>query len=782
MPRMEIRPTSMADPAPRALPTTDPPAHLTELAALLWGETSGARPLPPLGDLIGAAIALATARQRKCLLRLPGDPAELALVRWGDRVHVSGYETGAAPTVWLLDREVALDELLRQAVAAARASIEREPPSTEREVIARLASRAEEIAVVPDPHRAIKIHRRGGCIDDPGDRLPLAFSFEARIVPCPLGSESLAPARASSGRSALGVTAPLDPAPSSSRADLHALLFDGTLFVWARGRKIPLARGPIMLVAQRMVAAVRALVDADDDDRSAHVRLLAGSFHVAARLTADGSAALTLGSHPEASITVPALALRDAALPVLRLASDLVRALVSTDRSQGRNLRVRAFRDEVRALRRRVNARGRSFGFVNDDPDRIRAAVRAEIPDAPRTSLGRGAEGRLRFTERWRATVDELDAKSTFLCGDRVVVATPRRTIALGRDDGRVLWVREGNGGATCMVGRSLVRIGADGEIELCDVDDGETYAVSRIAPRMGAPIAISAGSTAAPLVVLAEGESRLSALDLRNGEPVWRYHGRGAGPIRATRVGRLLFVVTGEGILDAIDVTSGDIVWRFAERTRFVLAPAVTRDIVIAAGGEPGGRSGALFGIDLFTGELRFRRRISAPPAAAPVCAGSSVVVALGGRRGSLACFGPRHGELRWMVPDPGVGAGGACMSLDRSLLVNAPGGKLTAIDLDSGVTRFSQSLADPVADDVPRALDPILRGGALFVPAASVHVVRPADGSPLGAALPCDLVPDFVRVDERGWVYVAEESGHLAAYAPAPQLSLVSIDGGRG
>jgi hypothetical protein len=30
-------------------------------------------------------------------------------------------------------------------------------------------------------------------------------------------------------------------------------------------------------------------------------------------------------------------------------------------------------------------------------------------------------------------------------------------------------------------------------------------------------------------------------------------------------------------------------------------------------------------------------------------------------------------------------------------------------------------------------------------------------------------------MRVDERGWVYVAEESGHLAAFAPAPQLRLV-------
>ena len=32
-----------------------------------------------------------------------------------------------------------------------------------------------------------------------------------------------------------------------------------------------------------------------------------------------------------------------------------------------------------------------------------------------------------------------------------------------------------------------------------------------------------------------------------------------------------------------------------------------------------------------------------------------------------------------------------------------------------------------------------------------------------------------DWLRVDERGWVYIAEESGHVAAYAPVPHLSLV-------
>jgi hypothetical protein len=113
--------------------------------------------------------------------------------------------------------------------------------------------------------------------------------------------------------------------------------------------------------------------------------------------------------------------------------------------------------------------------------------------------------------------------------------------------------------------------------------------------------------------------------------------------------------------------------------------------------------------------------------------------------------------------------------LNVDRSLLVNAPNGRTTALSLDDGRVRWQRTLAHPVADDVPRRLEPVLRGGALFVPSARVHVVRLHDGSSIGDPLPCALIPDWMRVDERGWVYVAEESGHLAALAPAAQLSLV-------
>ena len=67
------------------------------------------------------------------------------------------------------------------------------------------------------------------------------------------------------------------------------------------------------------------------------------------------------------------------------------------------------------------------------------------------------------------------------------------------------------------------------------------------------------------------------------------------------------------------------------------------------------------------------------------------------------------------------------------------------------------------------------VLRGGALFVPSSTVHVLRPHDGSRIGEGLRCELVPDWIRVDERGWVFVAEESGHVNAHAPVPHLELV-------
>lgn len=732
----------------RLVPRTELEAHV-ELGRLLLGEAARGLPLPPVTDVLSALLALREGRRQKSLLPLGASPAELVLVRRGASVLVSYVVLESAPELRALDRPVPLEALLARCAAVAERLAASDSDPTSRALSLRLAERAREAAPMELGDEVAPVRKSGGALERPGPRVPLAFGFDADIVP-----------QADA------------PRAGSSTSDLHALLFRGSLWMWARGRRIPLARGPIMLAVARMVAAVRALLEAWESARPLHVRLRAGAFSVGVRLEREGSVSLTLGSEDEGSVTVPELRVEDAALPILRLASDVLRALVAVDRSQSRNLRVSALRDEVRALRRRVRAAPeRVESLVHEEPERLRAATE------PRVSMvvpAMRAPRLLRFDPRWEAEVEGLDAASTFLCGDRLVVATPRQTVALGRDDGRVIWAHREPAVASFITGTVLVRLAGDGRVVLCDVEDGEPYAEASLAPRVGgAPIGVLAGGgSIPPVAVLTEGRERLSAVDLRTGELRWRV-ACSASPFALRRAGRILLVAAGECV-SALDVANGELLWRARVPGRFSLAPAIDGDVVVLASATPGG-GGALLGVDLFSGRARWERALEAAPACAPMVAPGVAVLAVGGpRRARLSAFGIADGEPRWQIADPGAALGAACLPLDRALLVNGPAGAV-AVGLEDGELDWRRQLSHPMADDVPRRLEAVLRGGALFVPSAQVHVLRPQDGSSIGEPLPCELVPDWMRVDERGWVYVAEESGHVRALAPRPHLSLV-------
>ena len=88
---------------------------------------------------------------------------------------------------------------------------------------------------------------------------------------------------------------------------------------------------------------------------------------------------------------LPALDVPEAALPILRLASDLIRKLIAADRRQSHNLRVTALRSEVRALRRMIRARNRRESFENSDPERLRLP---QAQDRTRAGLSAYAQRR----------------------------------------------------------------------------------------------------------------------------------------------------------------------------------------------------------------------------------------------------------------------------------------------------------------------------------------------------------------------------------------------------
>ncbi len=720
-----------------------------DLQRALLGDGACGVALPPIFDVLGALLALGEGRRTKALLPLGTSPAELVLVRRGSHVLVSYVALDGVPEPRTLDRPVLLATLLMRcaSIASRLAAADSDPIS--RTLTLRLAERAQETTIADHYVDPTPITASGGALSQPGPKVALAFGFEAEVVP-----------------------AADPPRQGTANSDVHALLFRGRLWLWARGRRIALLRGPIALAAQRMVAAVRALVEAWEASRPANVRLRAGSFVVGVRLDREMHVALTLGSEEEGVITVPELSVEETALAILRLASDLVRALVSVDRSQSRNLRVVALRDEVRALRRRVRAQAPRFtSIVNDDAERLRASALTTRSSEP-TPMRTPAPRMLRFALRWEQAVEELDAASTFLCGDRLLVVTPRQSLALAREDGRVLWSRPDNVDASFMAGSVLVRLSRDGLLTLSDPNDGEPYAETVLAARTGALPArgiVAGGGAIPPVVIVSDDKRRLSAVDLRNGELRWRYGEPGSGSALLSRAGRIV-VVSSDDAVSALDVASGELLWRVAAQERFVVPPVCASDIVLVASERE------LFGIDLFSGRVLWQRQLDAAPAAPLLLGAGIAAIALGSARdASLAAFSPHDGELRFMVPDPGAALGGACLVVDRLLVVNAPAGRVAAISLDDGTERWSRRLSHPVADDVPRKLEPVLRSGALFVPSAQVHVLRPHDGSPIGEPLPTSLVPDWMRVDEHGWVYVAEESGHLCALAPLPQLALV-------
>ncbi|MBN1652962.1 MAG: PQQ-binding-like beta-propeller repeat protein [Deltaproteobacteria bacterium] len=728
-----------------------------DLRSLLVGSIEHVHELPVLSELISAVISLANGTRHKVILPLSESAAEFALVRRGEQVRIDFYGTESVPELFLRDRTIPLRTLVDACARAARAIADTQPESVIGQAMLQVAQRAEQSALVEDPHFDLLARNMvAGAVDDPGEQVPLAFGLSACVLPSvdtPNGSHSF--------------------------ADVHALLFDGELWVYSRGRRFSVTRGPVMLAIQRMVTAAKILVEAWQAGRELNARLCSQSFTIGIRLGKEGSVAMTLGGGQSDSLTIPALDVANATLPILRLASDVTRALIALDRIQARNLRITGLRGEIRLLRRIVLTHDRLDGFEADDPERLRLSATEpsqlnEISDP----IVRIPEGRLRYTERWSAEIDGLDAGTTFLCGDRIVVATAKLALALCRDRGEVIWSQPSMHASYFLTGKVLLRLLANGEVELCDLEYGSVFARGHITPRSaGPPLGMFAGGgNIPPVAILAEGRQRLVALDLRTGEPRWRFKSHALGPVRLCRAGRLLLVAGGGGSIDALDVASGEVVWRFSERARFCLAPSVTADVVIACSGEPGNNLGFSCGIDLYSGRLLWRRMLDSAANASPINAGSVVVIPVGGLRNSrVVGVDPSGGELLWNVPDPGIGRGGTALQVDDLLIVNSPSGRVCALDLLSGAIAWSRVLSDPTTDDVPRQLEPVLRHGALFVPTARVHVLRPADGVSLGNGLDCDLVPDFLRVDERGWAFIAEESGYLRSYAPAPYLSVV-------
>jgi outer membrane protein assembly factor BamB len=692
-------------------------------------------------------------RIAKCFVPLDGGPWELCLIVRDNHLHASVYRTGALPEIRWLDlpwRPLALATQCREALATLEPSL----PGPYTQELLPLIERLEQAANAPSP-----LPCRG---ED--TRVTWCTTAPSAVR---LRFDAIVPAVPSDGRGLV--------------SDLHALLFRGHITIEARGHKATLPEGFLFLQLERFVALCKPLLDAFATRKPLHARTHVGAAQVTLRLSGEGRLALGILGASGTSFTATNLDPREFALPVAQAAIALTRALCRCDRARGKNLRLRSLRTDARALRRIARDLRDATDKINDDPGLYRASAIPETPTTESESIDFTDNRRLRYQERWRAEIEGIDLNGVFVTADRVIVPGARELAALDKRTGTVLWSQPVGRAATTVVGDGILRLTARGDAELRDLQDGEVRWTSRIAPRAGSPAQVfSVCAVGLPrLVVIAEGERRLVALDQHTGEARWRFCARSGGSFKFKRVGRLLITASGDASLSALDVATGETVWRVSASTPFATTPCVHHETVFAIGGTIGRGRAQLFAVDAFTGTTRWCRNLPGAAASAPVATHAIVALVLTSPEGPrLIALHTDNGALAFEVPlgnSPLRGRPASLAAFGSLLVANLPSGRVCATDTPHGAVLWSRVLGSPRETDIPRRLDVQLRAGALFVPQTSLGVLRPRDGASIADLSVCELVPDLVRIDEECAVYVGEESGHLRCYEPVARLAVI-------
>jgi len=745
-----------------------------------------------LRDLALALVDLARRTRAKATVGFYEEPWEMCVERFGATACVSVYQTGADPQVAVYDRAVPFDDIVtavREAMDHLLASGDRLPAgglelAAAAELlrgVAPVAGQDETGAGVPAPVLVLVEADRDA---------PLAFSTEFSMRSGDCASDSTSPRAGTRGRRMDG--------QAIERADLHALLFPGRVRAEIRGHVVDLGHCHPLLVAERLVDLARRAFDAWERGLALHARGETAGVLIGVRVRTSGELALTLGSsRVEAGApgrrrvqTFPALGAADLLDAAHAFGRSLVRAILRHDRAQTNNLRLGPLRQALRHATESLREASQTDSKVNAAPEPYRAyaaAIDGARDQAPATLPA----SRLRYAPRWRAVVPGIDLRATYLCGDRLVVGSATEMWALDRTTGRVLWRTDALRGTSVVTPGGIARLAPDGALRVYGFESGEITLRTRIAPRTGGPVAGAVVHLPGlpKLVIVTEGDHHLVAVDLTSGESRWRWswgrrcssQGRNLPTPRMKRAGRLAYFTCGDGALTALDVMTGTVVWRLRDRLRFRTPPTVVHDaLFVVAGGAHG--LARMHCVDPYSGHVRWSKPLGDENApctvqGGPIATSGAVAAALRHKGGlALAAFrredgAPVPSHTRVVAP-----IATSWMGVDDAFIGNAPTGELVAIDEASGDLRWRQVLGPcPLESDVPRRLEPVLRCGALFVPHTEVVVVRPRDGKVLGAISPTEAIPDLLRVDERCDVYVAEESGHLIAFAALPRLALV-------
>lgn len=721
-------------------------------------------------DMLLAVRDIALGRRKKVSVSFYEGPWEIVLFGEGGNVLISFMRVGSAPEVVIQDHVVSLAALggtvvtasdrLRKCATRVEQELKRDPLIEEMDLLAaEIRGALLASSEVPAQDEVEPVRYRSRTFNREKSSARLSFAFELTAT----------------HRDLLGSV-------TKGRADLHSLLAHGVLVAFAGSHRLVVGEGRLFLQVERLLTALKHLLTAWEQGRRMHVRLHGDTLQVGLRLGEDEKVALTLGQvgSTKKAITLAELTVAEVAKPLLALGRDMRRAIKTVSPLQRHNPRFDSFRRELASAENWYRDLTRPPVVAEDaEPYQFEGEESDGLVTHGRPAVTLTEARRLSYSERWWLEAEGLDVSGTFLCGDRVVVTARETVMALDRDRGELLWRIEAPPAYSLMAGHyGLVRLEPSGRASLVDLRDGRTRWEAQLRPRAGEPVGAQVGGVHGPrLVVLTEGERGLVALDLNTGEQRWRFSAWRGRNYQLRPAGRLLLVTCGDSAVYGLDADTGELAWRHTARATFESRAIAYRDSALASGGPPGGRDARIFCTDLASGRFRWVKVLDVGVTGAIVGVnGDTVVVPARHRSGGALLVGLslQTGEERWRRWLEGWGKF-ELLAVDDQVVACGAGGLATAIDARDGAIRWSHSFGFADPDDVPRRLEPVLRGGALFVPADTVYVINPRDGSVIKRLGGDGLVPDLLRVDERCGIYVAEEAGYVAAYGVAAQLSVV-------
>ncbi len=718
------------------------------------GETQGYALLSELGH---AVASLSAGRRPRATAQICGDDQawELGLETDGKYTLLSVFRAGPCPEVAVHERRVETSELARGVLEALDAALSTSLPGNVVSFLesARSVLRSAPLSAKKIPRRLVQDRIEPEAVG--GITISATAAFRAEEPPRASGAEV-------------------------ERADLHSLLVRGRFRFNAGRRSISLERAQLFLLTERLIWMAEDVLDSWQSARPVFRRVhLDGARLGVRRGPGDGPVALTVtpsGNDAAEALTLPDLDAASFVEAIARFAREFADRVTAHDPAQSSNLRLAVLLESSRVLLERLDDVRADDTLTNHEPDTYRSFGLPSV--APKADGLWSQGGRMRFTPRWVATVPNLDLRSTFLCGDRLIVGSSREIACLDPRTGSIAWRAPSDRAATVATPVGVARIHTDGRLRMHDLATGEVRSVTRLAPRAGGGAAGALVNTPGlpRMLLVAEGDRSITAVDLVSGDVRWRHRARRPATFRLRRAGKLVLVSGGDSALQALDVSTGEVVWKFRDRLPFTGDIAVSDGSAFAISSSAVGAA-RLHHLDLWTGEARWSADIDEQPVfgQVPLVAGKHVVVPTRDRRGVGALgVSIEEGEVTW-EHEPGLGSPTTSwLAVEDSVVANSAAGTLLCLESATGAIRYSHVFSRHVDADQPRRLEPVLRSGALFVPQHEVQVVRPRDGELIGA-LPCDLIPDLLQVDESCNVYVAEESGHLAAFAVGAQLRRV-------